>query len=81
MIVSEASSGNYDGDELFSMSEEDPEDDSVESVSSPAEQDDDPTSQGNDPNIDEEDEENDDDGNGDDGDGELFLLILFFNFL
>uniref|UniRef100_A0A158Q8T1 TPR_REGION domain-containing protein n=1 Tax=Elaeophora elaphi TaxID=1147741 RepID=A0A158Q8T1_9BILA len=68
----EASSGNYDGDELFSMSEEDPEDDSVESVSSPAEQDDDPTSQGNDPNIDEEDEENDDDGNGDDGDEQEF---------
>lgn len=59
------------------MSEEDPEDDSVESVSSPAEQDDDPTSQGNDPNIDEEDEENDDDGNGDDGDGKLFSLVAF----
>ncbi|MCP9265011.1 E3 ubiquitin-protein ligase UBR5 [Dirofilaria immitis] len=71
-LRNEASSGNYDGDELFSMSEEDPEDDSVESVSSPAEQDDDPTSQGNDPNIDEEDEENDDDGNGDDGDEQEF---------
>ncbi|CAG9541014.1 unnamed protein product, partial [Cercopithifilaria johnstoni] len=71
-LRNEASSGNYDGDELFSMSEEDPEDDSVESVSSPAEQDDDPTSQGNDPNIDEEDEENDDDGNGDDGEEQEF---------
>uniref|UniRef100_A0A8R1XPM3 UBR-type domain-containing protein n=1 Tax=Onchocerca volvulus TaxID=6282 RepID=A0A8R1XPM3_ONCVO len=71
-LRNETSSGNYDGDELFSMSEEDPEDDSVESVSSPAEQDDDPTSQGNDPNIDEEDEENDDDGNGDDGDEQEF---------
>ncbi|VDN04928.1 unnamed protein product [Thelazia callipaeda] len=62
----QVSSGNYDGDELFSLSDEDADDDSVDTISSPTEQDDDPTSQGNDPNIDEEEDENDDDGNGED---------------
>lgn len=70
------SSGNNDGDDIFSMSEEeDLEEDSADSISSPTEHDDDPTSQGNDPNVDEEDDENEGDGDrdgdrdGDDGDG------------